>query len=82
MRARLDGSRLCGSAELQYMLNVSRQRISQLTADPGFPEPIAELRMGKVWDLQDITAWARRAGRQLRDLPEPVEAGTGKYRRG
>jgi hypothetical protein len=29
-----------------------------VTADPGFPEPIAELRMGKVWDLQDTAASA------------------------
>jgi hypothetical protein len=81
MKARLDGSRLCGSAELQYMLDVSRQRITQLTADPGFPAPIAELRMGKVWDLEDVLAWARRVGRELRDLPDSA-VDSGKYRRG
>jgi hypothetical protein len=81
MKARLDGSRLRGSAELQYMLDVSRQRITQLTADPGFPAPIAELRMGKVWDLEDVVAWARRVGRELRELPDSA-VGSGKYRRG
>jgi hypothetical protein len=78
----MDGSRLCGSAELQLMLGVSRQRITQLTADPGFPEPVAELRMGKVWDLRDVQGWAKQVGRQLRTLPEADEVGSGKYRRG
>jgi hypothetical protein len=82
MKARTDGSRLCGSAELQLMLGVSRQRITQLTAGPGFPEPVAELRMGKVWDLEDVKAWAKQVGRTLEDLPESVTAGSGKYRRG
>jgi hypothetical protein len=31
--------------------------------------------MSKVRNLEDITAWARRAGRQLRDLPELAGAG-------
>jgi predicted DNA-binding transcriptional regulator AlpA len=91
MTARVDGSRLRGSAELQYMLGVSRQRITQLTADAAFPEPVTELRMGKVWDLADIESWAQRAGRELRRLPAswPVDtaadspgSGSGKYRRG
>jgi predicted DNA-binding transcriptional regulator AlpA len=90
MTARVDGSRLRGSAELQYMIGVSRQRITQLTSDGAFPEPVTELRMGKVWDLADVEAWASRTGRELRPLPEswPVDtaassshSGAGKYRR-
>jgi hypothetical protein len=90
VRGRLDGSRLRGSAELQYMLGVSRQRISQLTTAAGFPEPLAELRTGKVWDVEDVKAWARRVGRDLRELPEswPFDvaevgfgtSGSGRYR--
>jgi hypothetical protein len=73
------------------MLGVSRQRITQLTADAAFPEPVTELRMGKVWDLADIESWAKRTGRELRRLPAswPVDtaadspgSGSGKYRRG
>jgi hypothetical protein len=37
--------------------------------------------MGKVWDLEDVLAWPRRVGRELRDLPDSA-VDSGKYRRG
>ncbi len=52
-----------GAAEIAELLGVSRQRVSQLTADEspyGFPEPWLRLRMGKVWLASDVREWARR----------------------
>lgn len=49
-----------GAAEIQDMLGVSRQRVQQLCNAPGFPRPIYELRMGKIWLRSDIEAWMER----------------------
>jgi predicted DNA-binding transcriptional regulator AlpA len=57
-----------GVAELGYMLDVTRARISQLVAQEDFPEGV-ELRMGRVWWWSDIQDWAERKGRTLRKLP-------------
>jgi hypothetical protein len=57
-----------GVAELGYMLDVTRTRVSQIIQKPDFPEGI-ELRMGKVWWSEDITAWAKEKGRKLRPIP-------------
>lgn len=47
-----------GTAEAAELLGVSRQRVLQLAQQPGFPEPVAVLRMGKVWRADDVKAWA------------------------
>jgi predicted DNA-binding transcriptional regulator AlpA len=47
------------------MLGVSRQRVTQLTAQPHFPHPVQELIMGKVWLRSDIETWAAKRGRQI-----------------
>ena len=54
---------LMGPAEIADLLNVSRQRITQLAAHPDFPTPVAELSMGKVWRTADVHAWAVKTGR-------------------
>ena len=59
---------LVGPAELTRLLGVSRTRLVQLSSRPDFPEPVAELVMGKVWALSDVQAWAGRNGRQLQPL--------------
>lgn len=56
--------RLVGSAEIGHFLNVSRQRVTQLQREPGFPEPLADLAMGKVYDFNDIEQWAIETGRR------------------
>lgn len=58
---------LVGPHEIARMLGVSRQRVNQLANDPGFPEPLAVLAMGKVWLRRDIVRWAREHGRTIRD---------------
>lgn len=57
-----------GAAEIADLLQVSRQRVSQLTADRaraanGFPDPWLELRMGKVWLAHEVRAWISQTGR-------------------
>ena len=50
-----------GTAEIAALLGVSRQRVLQLAEDAsgnGFPEPLAVLSMGKVWDGAAVRKWA------------------------
>lgn len=49
--------RLAGVQEVAELLGVSRQRVHQLVAAPGFPQPIADLAAGRIWDLSDVEAW-------------------------
>jgi len=44
---------------------LSRQRVSQLTADKDFPAPLAKLAMGSVWRFEDVKEWAERTGRKV-----------------
>jgi hypothetical protein len=61
--------RLVGVAEIGYMLDVTRARVSQLVAKDDFPTA-EELRMGKVWWIREFRAWAAARGRILRELPD------------
>lgn len=61
--------RLVGATEIADHLGVSRQRVQQLSHDPGFPEPVERLRMGNVWTLDDVRAWAERTGRDFIESP-------------
>lgn len=65
--------RLVGSAELVRLLGVSRPRAYQLSSRADFPEPVAVLTMGKVWDLADVQQWADARGRTLLPLDAAVE---------
>lgn len=58
---------LVGAYEIAELLNVSRQRVSQLTAAAGFPEPVVELHAGRIWRKEDVIAWARSKGRIVDD---------------
>ncbi|QCX28092.1 helix-turn-helix domain-containing protein [Nocardioides jishulii] len=61
---------LVGVAEVADMLAVSRQRVHQLAAAEGFPEPVAVLKAGKIWERADVEGWARSQGR-LRSAASP-----------
>jgi predicted DNA-binding transcriptional regulator AlpA len=54
---------LVGLTEIATVLEVSRQRVDQLSRVPGFPVPVAELASGRIWLRSDIEEWARREGR-------------------
>lgn len=83
---------LVGPAELAEILQLSRSRVFQLLTQDDFPVPLAILRMGQVWDLEEIRAWADQTGRAVHELPEswPMAAEAagsqaprpGRYRRG
>jgi len=64
---------LVGPAELTQMLGVGRTRFAQLIARPDFPAPVAELVMGKIWDLAEVRAWAERTGRDLQPLTKTTK---------
>lgn len=64
---------LVGAAELLQLLGVGRTRLGVLTARDDFPEPIAELVMGKIWDLADIRAWAEKTGRELKPITKTTK---------
>jgi hypothetical protein len=59
-----------GAAEIAELLGgLSRQRVSQLTAAPDFPEPLQRLRMGNVWRYSDVVKWAESSGRTVHPIP-------------
>jgi predicted DNA-binding transcriptional regulator AlpA len=55
--------RLMGTSEIAKLLGVSRQRANQLAQREGFPEPIARLAAGPIWEAGAVEQWARDAGR-------------------
>lgn len=59
---------VASAPEVAEMLGVSRQRVHQLRANPDFPAPLYELRMGAVWDARAIRhfahGWDRTPGRR------------------
>lgn len=57
------GQPLVGTAEIADLLQVSRQRVYQLSQHPDWPQPIARLAMGAVWRREDIRTWAKLRGR-------------------
>jgi prophage regulatory protein len=68
---RVMAHRLVGAAEIGMLLGgLSRQRVYQLTTRDDFPEPVAVLASGKIWNYTDITAYARRTGRTIHALPD------------
>ena len=52
--------RLVGAAELRGLFGgVSRQRAYQISSKPDFPEPLACLTQGKVWDAAEVERWIK-----------------------
>lgn len=49
---------LVGAREIADMLGLTRQRVYQLSQESGFPEPVASLGLGKVWETSDVEKWA------------------------
>lgn len=62
--------RVMGAAEIAERLGVTRQRAYQITARRDFPEPIAHLAMGQVWDTRDVEAWIRARRPELAERDE------------
>lgn len=69
---------LVGTSEVAEMLAVSKQTlINWRNRSADFPEPVAELKSGPVWQRDEIIAWAKTAGIQVvpRKRKQPVSAG-------
>lgn len=49
---------LVSVAEIAEMLDVARNSAWRWTQRPDFPEPIARLAVGPIWQKRDIEAWA------------------------
>ena len=69
--------KLVGLAEVAEVLGVSRRTAARYTRRSDFPEPVARLRAGPVWQEDDVLAWARsepaaRPGKPLK-APKQVE---------
>ena len=50
---------LMGTAEIAELMGVSRQRVHQITQRPDFPEPVARLVAGHIWDAADVRRWIK-----------------------
>jgi predicted DNA-binding transcriptional regulator AlpA len=51
--------KLAGLAEVAEVLGVSRRTAARYATRSDFPEPLARLRAGPVWQEDDVLAWAR-----------------------
>lgn len=58
-------ARLVGVREVGKLLGVSRQRADQLVRTKDFPDPIAELASGRIWERAAVVRWARDTGRSV-----------------
>lgn len=54
---------LLGSAEVAELLGVTKQTLANWRArNRSFPDPLAELRSGPVWNREQVLNWARSEG--------------------
>lgn len=67
--------RLVGPAEIAALLNVAANTINAWKArHSDFPTPVRRLKMGDVWDSEDIVHWADESGRHVvREAKENFE---------
>lgn len=55
-----------GSAEVAELLKVSAQRFATLRQRPDFPDPVAEIAQGPIWDLDVVAEWNGSGLRQTK----------------
>jgi hypothetical protein len=65
MGRRVDADNLVGAHEVAQRLGVSRPQVIHewRKRHPDFPQPVATLTNGLIWDWTDIQKWARATGR-------------------
>ena len=55
---------LVGLTEIAELLGLTRQGVDYLVRnDATFPEPVAVLHAGRIWEREAIESWARAEGR-------------------
>jgi prophage regulatory protein len=62
--------RLMGFQEVQARLGYSRQHTTNLVKEKGFPDPVYELAMGRIWLAEDVEAWIAEHRPALAEDPE------------
>jgi predicted DNA-binding transcriptional regulator AlpA len=65
--------KLYGRAEVAEALGLRPTAVHHHAAKPDFPEPVAHLKAGPVWDGNEIDKWAATASRDQRrsqDAPQ------------
>ena len=68
---------LVSATEIAEMLGVSRQRVNQLIqAYTDFPEPEADLAIGRVWLRSAVQSWADSHPRTPGRRPSPANPAT------
>jgi predicted DNA-binding transcriptional regulator AlpA len=58
----MDAPRLAGLAEVAEILEVSKWSALHYSKRDDFPEPLARLASGPVWDAAEIAAWGAEHG--------------------
>lgn len=61
-----------GQQEIRERLGYSRQHTAVLINAKGFPDPVAELGMGRIWLAADVEAWIAK------NRPELAEGAEGE----
>ena len=52
---------LIGAQEIADLFGVTRQRVGQLArTDPTFPDPVAEMAAGRIWERKLVEKWETR----------------------
>lgn len=64
--------RLGGVTEVAGELGVTRQQVTKLRQQSGFPAPIAELSAGAIWDLDTVRRWRNSGLRREAGRPEVI----------
>lgn len=64
---------LGGVSEVAERLGISRQRFSEVRDRNDFPDPVAELSGGPIWDLADIDRWLSSGTRRGPGRPSADE---------
>lgn len=74
---RITTDRLVGVAEIAELVGVPKTNITTLMSrreSNGFPEPVAQLRMGGVFDRLEVVKWAQARGLLAQPQPESATA--------
>ena len=58
---------LMGAYEIRQRLGYSREWVQRLITRRDFPEPYQVLRMGSVWDADDVEKWIRENRPEIDD---------------
>jgi len=59
-----------GASEIQARLGYSRQWTASLINRKGFPEPVQELTMSRIWLASDVEDWITQHRAELAEEPE------------